>query len=173
MPPRLVLVGPPGAGKSTIGRLVAQRLGVSFADTDDLVELRSGRTIADIFIDDGEPAFRDLERAAVAYLLAAEQGVVSLGGGAVLDPRTEGDLRARTVVFLDVGIADAATRVGFATSRPLLSVNPRAQWTALMAARRPVYERVSTYRVDTAGREPDDVAAEVVEQLAQRQARSG
>lgn len=171
MPPRLVVVGPPGAGKSTIGSLVAQRLSLPFADSDELVEQRSGRTVADIFIDEGETVFRELERVAVADLLARERGVISLGGGAVLDSRTEADLGGCTVAFLDVSIADAAKRVGFASSRPLLSVNPRAQWTALMATRRPVYERVATYRVDTAGREPDDVAAEVVEQLAQHERR--
>ena len=165
MPPRLVVVGPPGAGKSTIGRLVAQRLGLSFADSDELVEQRSGRSVADIFIDEGEAAFRELERSAVTDLLTSEPGVVSLGGGAVLDPLTEDELSGHRVVFLDVGISDAAKRVGFAASRPLLSVNPRAQWTALMAARRPVYERVATYRVDTAAREPDDVASEVIDQL--------
>ena len=165
MGPRLVVIGPPGAGKSTIGRLTADRLAVAFADSDDAVEQGAGRNIADIFVDDGEAAFRDLERAAVVELMGTAQGVVALGGGAVLDPRTEADLRGHAVVFLDVGIADAAKRVGFATSRPLLAINPRAQWTALMTPRRPVYERVATFRVDTAGREPGDVVDEVVEQL--------
>ena len=165
MGPRLVVIGPPGAGKSTIGRLAAERLGVAFADSDDAVEQSAGRSIADIFVDDGEAAFRDLERASVVDLLATARGVLALGGGAVLDPRTEADLSGHAVVFLDVGIADAAKRVGFATSRPLLAINPRAQWTALMTPRRPVYERVATFRVDTAGRQPDDVVAEVLEQL--------
>lgn len=165
MAPRLVLIGPPGAGKSTIGSRVADRLGVSFADSDMVVERVTGRSIADIFVDDGEAAFRDLERVAVAELLVASDGVLALGGGAVLDPRTESDLVGHTVVFLDVGISDAAKRVGFAASRPLLSVNPRAQWTALMATRRPVYERVATFTVNTAAREPDDIVAEVVERL--------
>lgn len=165
MAPRLVVIGPPGAGKTTIGSLVAQRLGVGFADSDAAVEAGAGRSISDIFVDDGEPAFRELERAAVVDLLQSADGVLSLGGGAVLDPRTEADLAGHAVVFLDVGIADAAKRVGFAASRPLLSVNPRAQWTALMTSRRPVYERVATFRVDTAGRQPDDIAAEVVERL--------
>lgn len=169
MPPRLVIVGPPGAGKTTIGRLVAQRLATSFDDTDQRVVQAAGRSVADIFVDDGESTFRELERAAVVETLAASSGVLSLGGGAVLDPRTEADLAGLTVVFLDVGISDAAKRVGFAASRPLLSINPRAQWTALMATRRPVYERVATLLVDTAAREPDEIAREVVELLVDRE----
>jgi shikimate kinase len=159
--PVLVLIGPPGAGKSTIGRLVASRLGVPFSDTDDMVVEADGRSVSDIFVEDGEPAFRELERAAVLQALR-RPGVVSLGGGAVMDPRTQADLADHAVVFLDVRIADAAGRVGFNASRPLLSVNPRAQWTALMSERRPVYERVARARVDTAGRAPDDIADEVV-----------
>jgi shikimate kinase len=159
--PVLVLIGPPGAGKSTIGRLVAQRLGVPFHDTDDMVVEAAGRSVSDIFVVDGEPAFRELERAAVTQALQWP-GVVSLGGGAVMDPRTQTDLASHAVVFLDVRIADAAGRVGFNASRPLLSVNPRAQWTALMTERRPVYERVARARVDTAGRTPDDIADEVL-----------
>lgn len=157
--PVLVLVGPPGAGKTTIGRLVADRLGVPFSDTDELVEERAGRSVSDIFVLDGEPAFRQLEREAVVEALQ-RPGVVALGGGAVMDPRTESDLAVHRVVFLDVRIADAAGRVGFSASRPLLAVNPRAQWTALMTERRPVYARIGT-RVDTAGRDPDAIADEV------------
>jgi shikimate kinase len=159
--PVLVLIGPPGAGKSTIGALVAQRLGVPFSDTDDMVVEAAGRSVSDIFVVDGEPAFRELERAAVVQSLQ-RHGVVSLGGGAVMDPRTQADLAGHPVVFLDVRIADAAGRVGFNASRPLLSVNPRAQWTMLMDQRRPVYERVARARVDTAGRTPDDIADEVL-----------
>ena len=122
---------------------------------------RDGRTISDIFIEDGEPAFRTLERAEVARALAEDAGVLALGGGAPVDPLTEQLLVGQTVVFLDVGIADASKRVGFDQSRPLLAVNPRASWVRLMNERRPVYERVATFRVDTAGRTPDEVAAEV------------
>jgi shikimate kinase len=169
---RLVVIGPPGAGKSTVGRLVAERLRVPFVDTDDVVETRAGRTIPEIFVEDGEPTFRDLERAVVMDVLASADGVVSLGGGAVLDPRTEADLAAHPVVFLDVGIADAARRVGFGQHRPLLGINPRAQWTRLMQDRRVVYERIARFVVDTAGRGADDVADDVVTGLRAVEAAS-
>jgi shikimate kinase len=169
---RLVVIGPPGAGKSTVGRLVAERLGVPFVDTDDLVETRAGRTIPEIFVEDGEPTFRDLERAAAVDVLASADGVVSLGGGAVMDPRTEADLAGHSVVFLDVGIADAARRVGFGQGRPLLGINPRAQWTRLMQDRRAVYERVADFVVDTAGRGPDEVADDIVARLRAVEATS-
>ena len=172
MAARLVVIGPPGAGKTTVGRLVAERLGVPFVDTDAVVEARSGRRIPDIFLEDGEPSFRDLERAAVVDVLASADGVVSLGGGAVLDPRTEADLAQQRVVFLDVGIADAARRVGFGQHRPLLGINPRAQWTKLMADRRAVYERIAGFVVDTAGREAEQVADDVVHRLRSVEAPS-
>jgi shikimate kinase len=172
MAARLVLIGPPGAGKTTVGRLVAERLGVPFVDTDAVVEITAGRRIPDIFLEDGEPSFRDLERAAVVDVLATADGVVSLGGGAVLDPRTEADLAQHRVVFLDVGIADAARRVGFGQHRPLLGINPRAQWTKLMADRRAVYERISGFVVDTAGREEEQVADDVVDRLRSVEAAS-
>ncbi|WP_030528272.1 shikimate kinase [Phycicoccus jejuensis] len=159
--PRVVLVGPPGCGKTTTGEALAALLRVPFHDTDAAVEAAQGRTIGDIFVVDGEPAFRELERAEVARSLAEEPGVVALGGGAPVDPLTEPLLAGHTVVFLDVGIADAARRIGLDRSRPLLAVNPRASWVRLMGERRPVYERVATHVVDTAGRPADDVAAEI------------
>ena len=158
---RVVLVGPPGSGKTTVGAALAELLGLPLHDTDAAVEVAQGRTISDIFIEDGEPAFRALERAEVARALAEDDGVLALGGGAPVDPGTEQLLVGQTVVFLDVGIADASKRVGFDQSRPLLAVNPRASWVRLMKERRPVYERVATFRVDTAGRTPQDIAAEV------------
>jgi len=160
--PLVVLVGPPGSGKSTVGAVLAELLGVALHDTDAAIEAASGRTIADIFVESGEPVFRALERAEVARAVATEPGVLALGGGAVLDAGTREVLAGQTVVFLDVGIADASRRVGFDQSRPLLAVNPRAAWVRLMNDRRPVYEAVSSHRVDTAGRTPEDVAAEVV-----------
>ena len=166
--PRVVLVGPPGSGKSTVGAVLARLLGVALHDTDSAVEAAQGRTISDVFVEDGEPAFRALERAEVARALAKEDGVLALGGGAPMDRDTERLLHGHTVVFLDVGIADASKRVGFDQSRPLLAVNPRASWVRLMNERRPVYERVATHRVDTAGRTPEDVAAEIMRLLEQR-----
>jgi shikimate kinase len=157
-----VLVGAPGAGKSTVGRLLADRLGVSFRDTDDDVELIAGKSISDIFLDDGEPAFRALERDAAAAALTIHDGVLALGGGAVADARTRELLDGHRVVFLDVGLADAASRVGLNRDRPLLIGNPRAQLKRLLDERRPLYLQVATLTVDTAGRTPDEVVAEVM-----------
>ena len=163
--PRVVLIGPPGSGKTTVGRVLAKLLGVELRDTDHAIEVQQGQSISDIFMDAGEPRFRELERAEVAASLASHTGVLALGGGAVMDPVTSTALAGRTVVFLEVGIADAAKRVGFDRSRPLLALNPRAQWTRMMEARRPTYERLSTFSVQTAGRTPQDVAAEIVQRL--------
>lgn len=159
----VILIGPPGAGKSTIGEALAARLGVAFHDTDAAIEAARGCPISDIFVVDGEPAFRALERAEVARAVSEERGVVALGGGAPMDAETQEVLAGQVVVFLDVGIADAAKRVGFDASRPLLAINPRAAWTKLMNERRPTYERLATHRVDTAGRSVDEVVADVVE----------
>ena len=165
--PIAVLVGPPGAGKSTIAREVSARLHVPVRDTDTDVEQATGRTIADIFVQDGESAFRELEYEAVMAALAEHDGVLSIGGGAVLDPRTHAALKSQLVIFLDVRIADAATRIGFNRDRPLLLGNPRAQWTTMMDVRRPVYEQVASVRVDTAGRTIDEVTEAVLAVLAQ------
>jgi shikimate kinase len=168
--PRVVLVGPPGSGKSTVGAVLAALLGVAFHDTDAAIEADQGRPVSDIFVEDGEPVFRALERAEVARAVAVEEGVLALGGGAPVDPGTQQLLAGHTVVFLDVGIADASRRVGFDRSRPLLAVNPRASWVRLMNERRPVYERVATHRVDTAGRSPEEVAVEVATVAGLREA---
>jgi shikimate kinase len=164
--PRVVLIGPPGSGKTTVGAALGALLDVPFHDTDAAVEERTGRAISDIFVSDGEHAFRALEAAEVGRALREERGVVSLGGGAPVQPGAADRLRGHVVVFLDVGIADAARRVGFDQSRPLLAVNPRASWIALMKERRPVYEAVATHRVDTAGRTPEAIAAEIADLLA-------
>lgn len=162
MSPLLVLVGPPGAGKTTIGQLVAGKLGVELRDTDADIERTAGKPIREIFVDDGEAAFRTLERAAVVTVLAEHDGIVALGGGAVANPQIRQLLAAHTVVHLDVGLADAASRVGFNRDRPLLLGNPRAQLKKLLDERRPLYEEVATATVVTSGRTPEDIADEVV-----------
>ncbi len=159
--PAAVMVGPPGSGKTVTGRALADLLGVPFHDTDEAIVARVGRSIADLFIEDGEAAFRELERAEVTRALAQERGVVALGGGAPVQPGAAELLEGHTVVFLDVGIADASRRIGFDQSRPLLAINPRSSWVAMMNVRRTVYEAVATLRVDTAGRTPQEVAAEI------------
>jgi shikimate kinase len=163
--PLAVVIGPPGAGKSTIGRRLAAALGVRWHDTDSAIETAQGASISDLFVDHGEAHFRALEREEVARALTEGDVVVSVGGGAPLDPQTQELLRGHTVVFLDVGIADAARRIGFEGNRPLLMVNPRASWTKMMNERRATYESLATVRVDTAGRKPAEIVAEIVAAL--------
>lgn len=162
MSPRVVLVGAPGSGKTTVGGLLAQRLRVAFRDTDADIEHDAGKPISDIFLDEGEAAFRRLERDAVAAALAGHGGVLALGGGAVTDAGTREGLDGHTVVFLDVGLADASARIGFNRDRPLLIANPRAQLKRLLDERRPLYLAVASVTVDTAGRTPDEVVGEVL-----------
>ncbi|WP_402465223.1 shikimate kinase [Isoptericola aurantiacus] len=168
--PRVVLMGPPGSGKTTVGTILARKLSVAFRDTDADVERTAGKPVADIFVTDGEPHFRELEREAVTTALATHDGVLALGGGAVMDAHTQSALAGYvsdggTVVFLDVSLAHAAPRVGFNQARPLLVGNPRARWAELMEARRPTYERLATLRVLSDARTAHEVAAEIHQEV--------
>ncbi|MDR8412518.1 shikimate kinase [Nonomuraea sp. 3-1Str] len=163
---RAVLIGPPGSGKTTLGRLLAERLGVAFRDTDADVEAVAGKSVADIFVEDGEERFRQLEHAAVRRALAEHDGVLSLGGGAVLNEETQALLAGHPVVYLQVGLADAVQRVGLASARPLLVLNPRSRLKKLMEERRPVYERLAVLTVVTDQRAPEELADEILKGLA-------
>ena len=165
MTPRVVLVGPMGAGKTTVAGLLATAWGTTARDTDADIEARDGREISDIFVESGEAAFRALEVEAVATALAEHDGVLALGGGAVLDPATRELLAGHRVVFLRVGLADAVKRVGLGTSRPLLLGNVRSRIKALLDERTPIYEGVSSETVDTDGRTPEEVADEILRRV--------
>ena len=166
--PILVLVGPPGAGKTTVGRVVARRLGVAFTDVDSIIVERAGKSIADMFLQDGEDAFRALEREVVAEALVETDGVLALGGGSVLAEVTRARLRGHRVVHLTVGLSDGLRRTGMSTARPLLAgVNPRATFKALLDARAPLYAEVATVVVDTSRRSANQVARAVLEAVGE------
>jgi shikimate kinase len=150
-----------GAGKTTVAQLLAARWGVTVRDTDHDVEAAEGRAISEIFVDDGETHFRSLEKAAVAQALSEHDGVLALGGGAVLDPSTREMLGEHRVVFLSVGLSDAVKRVGLGVGRPLLLGNVRSRIKALLDERLPVYRSVAAATVDTDGKSPEEVADEV------------
>ncbi|MFJ5777964.1 shikimate kinase [Streptomyces sp. NPDC093094] len=168
--PLVVLVGPMGVGKSTVGQLLAERLGVGYRDTDDDIVAARGREISDIFVEEGEPAFRALEKQAVADALAGHEGVLALGGGAVLDADTRALLAGHPVVYLSMDVEEAVRRTGLNVARPLLAVNPRKQWRELMEARRHLYEEVATAVVATDGRTPQEVTRAALDALELKEA---
>ncbi|MDO0916376.1 shikimate kinase [Streptomyces sp. DT2A-34] len=168
--PLVVLVGPMGVGKSTVGQLLAERLGVTYRDTDDDIVAEQGRTIAEIFVDEGEPAFRAIEKAAVHGALAGHEGVLALGGGSILDADTRALLAGQRVVYLSMDVEEAVKRTGLNAARPLLAVNPRKQWRELMEARRHLYEEVATAVVATDGRTPEEVTEIALDALELKEA---
>ena len=166
--PQVILIGPPGAGKSSVGKALGQRLSTSFADTDALIEKQSGLRVSEIFLGKGEPFFRELECEVVLRELASFDGVLALGGGAVMNSEVEQALRQSSdpICFLDVSLSSAAPRIGFNRDRPLLVGNPRAKWQELMNIRRPIYESLATLTVSTDSGTPSHIAQEIAEILA-------
>ncbi|MFF5898800.1 3-dehydroquinate synthase [Streptomyces argenteolus] len=161
--PLIVLVGPMGVGKSTVGELLAGRLGTTYRDTDADIVATVGKSIPEIFFDEGEEHFRALERQAVQDALAHHTGVLALGGGAILDGSTRALLADHRVVYLSMGVDEAVKRVGLNTARPLLAINPRRQWRELMEARSLLYEEVAGATVATDERTPEEVAQAILD----------
>lgn len=166
--PVAILIGPPGAGKSTVGPLVADLLGAEFLDTDSVVEEMAGKPVGDIFVSDGEAVFRELERTAVARTVATHPGILALGGGAVMDPGTRELLAGQRMVYLETGFAAAAHRAGLDAPRPLLIGNPRARMRELLAERLRVYEGLAWVTVTTDDRAPQDIADEIAATVTAR-----
>jgi len=164
MSKQIILIGPPGAGKSTIGHSLAKKMKVKFADTDALIEAKLDKKISDIFVDLGEPVFRTEELIVLAEVLQSENGVISLGGGAPISPQAQELLRnsGAIVIFLDISLGKAAARVGFNRDRPLLLGNPRAQWNELMNSRRPIYESLATAVVPVDDRSVNEICADIL-----------
>ena len=161
--PNLIIIGPPGAGKSSVGRQLGKVMQIPFSDTDKIIEERAGKKIAEIFLEDGEPIFREIEREVVLAEIAKEDGILALGGGSILDSEVDKELSKlkSRVIYLEVSISNAAPRVGFNKDRPLLAVNPRQQWMALMEKRRPIYERLAGHKVSTDNKKPSEVVKEI------------
>ncbi len=165
---RIVLIGPPGAGKSTVGKALADHLSLEFLDTDALIEQSTGRSITDIFVVDGEPIFRAIELEILASVLKSEGAVVSLGGGAPISDEAQALISKSDshVIFLDVSLSTAAPRVGFNRDRPLLLGNPRAQWQALSDQRRPIYERLADQVIKVNEMEISAIVSAIVKEVS-------
>lgn len=161
----IVLVGVPGAGKTTVGRLLAKALDLEFFDSDQVIESKAGKCVSDIFTQDGEPAFRQIERDTILELLDSNNAVVALGGGSLGNEDTRARVKQEVVVWLVAGLAQAVDRVGMNRNRPLLLGNVRGQLADLMAAREPLYKEVATFGVDTSKLIPSEVVTEIVTEL--------
>ena len=164
---RIVLIGPPGAGKSTVGAALAESLSLKFVDTDQLIQDKSGKSITDIFVVDGEPTFRAMELETLHEVLHLDDVVIGLGGGAPISQEAQQAITdsQSQVIFLDVSLSTAAPRVGFNRDRPLLLGNPRAQWQALSDQRRPIYEQLATTVIKVDDMDVESVVAEVLKSL--------
>lgn len=163
--PALILVGPPGSGKSTVGRAVAGRLGLEFKDLDDDLREEHGLEAGELVVELGRERFQELEVRLLASVLGGFGGVLALGGGTPTAPGAAELLAGRPVVFLDVDLENLLRREGLLPLHPWLMPNPRAHLRQLLTERRPVYESVALATVPTSGRAPDDVVADVLTAL--------
>lgn len=168
MAPRIILIGPMGCGKSTIGKSLAHKLALEFRDTDSVIEQREHKTVSQIFIEDGEEAFRAIEKEVLRQELEASDTVLALGGGASISTEAQSALKSTTshVIYLDISLANVSPRIGFNRDRPLLLNNPRGQWQTLMEARRPIYEAIADTVVDVNKRSQSEIVAQILEVLA-------
>ena len=159
MAPRVILIGPMGSGKTTIGSLLAQKLGLSFRDTDHLIEEQEEKTVSQIFLDQGEDAFRAIEKRVLREELLTDGTVLSLGGGAPISIDAQSALRAIAshIIFLDISLSTVAPRIGFNRDRPLLLNNPRGQWQTLMEARRPIYEAIADATINVDDKSEEEI----------------
>lgn len=167
MAPKVILIGPMGSGKTTIGQLVAQRLGLPFRDTDQIIELTENRSVSDIFLDEGEDSFRAIEKRVLRDELLTDNTVLSLGGGAPISIDAQSAIRAIAshVVFLDISLSAVSSRIGFNRDRPLLLHNPRGQWQTLMEARRPIYESIADTVILVDGMAEEEIVSRILESL--------
>ncbi len=170
MSKKIVLIGPPGAGKTSIGKALSKELGMQFIDSDAEIERNTQKKISEIFVDQGEPVFRKIEVETVTKILSEFEGVIALGGGAPINSAIQEILMNAQypVIFIDVSISQAANRIGFNKDRPLLLINPRQQWLHLMNERRPIYERLATAIVSSDNHKPADVAKTITEKIASK-----
>jgi shikimate kinase len=159
MAPKVILIGPMGSGKTTIGSLLAEKLGLNFRDTDHLIEEQEEKTVSQIFLDQGEDAFRVIEKRVLREELLTDGTVLSLGGGAPISIDAQSALRAISshIIFLDISLSTVAPRIGFNRDRPLLLNNPRGQWQTLMEARRPIYEAIADATINVDDKSEEEI----------------
>jgi len=168
MPPRLILIGPMGSGKTTIGKLIAARLNLPFRDTDQVIEEDSGKSVSEIFLEDGEDSFRAIEKYVLRKELLSDDTILALGGGAPMSIDAQSALRAiaSPVIYFDISLSSVAPRIGFNRDRPLLLNNPRGQWELLMQERRPIYESIADTVIDVNGKSEMDIVDEILMVIA-------